>query len=344
MKPNPRIPARTPESTGFTLVEMLIVMGLIGILMGTGVGLLAGIRPGERAVAGLVQQTARLAQRSSMIYAAPSRLLIDPEASTISAQVLRTVGTWHFEEANLMGGAQLGAVWMGKGEVPLTKAGFQGNALELSGAQGVGQLQISVQDDGAFDWTEGFSLRCAVRVDAWKPAVLLRMGQGLIVTISGQGALGAEFLARTVGEDGRASRGARIRVETEADLFQIGVWRMVEVVYDRTALSIYVDGIERVRRPEQAQVWMNEARIWISDPKAPFPGAIDSLVVAVQDTLPPRLLPGDALFHPECPRAIVFAPGGALDPLVHSAPVSISWVLPDGTEDSIRIALQGSVQ
>ncbi|HRV81105.1 MAG: type II secretion system protein [Planctomycetes bacterium] len=330
--------------SGFTLVELLLVMGLIGILVGTGVGMLAGLAPAERAVAGLLEDTCRLAQRSAAAQSAPARVLCDLTTSEVTAQVLRTVGTWQFEDAELGGGGDLPAVWMGSDDVPLTPVGFEGQALDLAQARGEAELQINLAEDGAFDWSEGFSIRLAVRVEVAKSALLLRMGDGLVLALSNFGALGAEFRVATPSDSGAPIRGPRVRVETEGGLFEPGVWRLVEVAYDRRALSIRVDGIERARTPEQGPVWLGPARIWISDRQAPFLGSIDRLVVAVIEDLPARPLPGQARFHPESPTEIVFGPNGALDPLVHATPPKVRWLLPDGREDSIVVGLQGTVE
>ena len=328
---------------GFSLVELLLVMALIGILLGTGMGLVMGLSPGDRAVSGLLEETVRLAQRSAMAYGTPARVRCDAKNQTVSAQILRTVGTWHFEDVQLHGGGDLHAVWLGPTDPPLVDSGLVGRSLDLSGAGAPGQLQISLEDEPAFDWSQGFSIRCALRMQAWRAAPLLQLGDGLLIVASPRGALGAEFRVQTTGESGTKSRGSRVRVETEAGLLKPGEWIEIEVVYDRTALSIFVDGIERVRRPEQAPVWLGDARLWLSSKEIPFPGEVDRLVIAVVDELPAKELPAAAQFDPKSPAEIAFAPGGSLDPLWHSTPQRIRWTLQDGTEQSLVIGLQGTV-
>ncbi len=332
----------SPRS-GFSLIELLLVMALIGILLGTGMGLIMGLQPGDRAVQGQVEETLRLAQRTSMAYGTPTQVLLDPQNHTIAAQVVRTVGTWHFESPQLAGGGSLDGIWLGPTDPPLVAAGWLGSALDLSGGGAPGQFQVALEEEPAFDWSEGFHLRFGVRMHTWRAAPLLQLGDGLVVAASARGALGAEFRAQVTGDQGQARRGSRVRVETDAGLLRLGEWVQVEVIYDRQALSVFVDGIERVRRPELAPVWMGEPYLRLSSKELPFPGDIDNLVIAVMEVLPPQELPNGAQWQADVPTAIGFAPGGSLDPLRHSAPVTVSWTLQDGTLQSLRVGLQGTV-
>ena len=332
-----------PRRAGFSLIELLLVMALVGVLLGTGMGLIMGLQPGDRAVFGQVEETVRLVQRTAMAYGTPAKVRIDKENHRIQAQVLRTVGTWHFDSPKLEGGGALDAVWLGPTDPVMVSSGFLGGALDLSGGGAPGQLQISLEEEPAFDWSQGFHLRFAVRMQARRAAPLLQMGDGLVVAVSDRGALGAEFRVQLTGEGGQVGRGSRVRVETDAGLLPLGEWVPVEVIYDRQALSLFVDGIERVRRPEQGPVWMGAPRLWLSSADRPFPGDIDRLVVAVSEELPQQALANGAQFVPDCPEEVAFAPGGALDPLRHTAPVRVAWTLQDGTLEVLRVGLQGSL-
>jgi len=292
----------------------------------------------------MIEETVRVAQRSSMAHGSPAQIHCDLQAHTVSAQVLRTVGTWHFETPELEGGGGLQGVWMGPNDAPLVANGLLGKSFDLSGAGSPGELQINVSEEPAFEWTEGFHMRFALRMQRWAAAPLLRMGDGLILAASSKGALGAEFRAQVTDDRGTPSRGSRVRVETEPGLLTPGVWVQVEVVYDRQALSIFVDGVERVRRPEQAPVWMGRPLLRLSSRETPFMGEVDRLVIAVFEVLPAKPLPAKAEFTAESVSQVVFAPGGSLDPLIHSVPAQIRWTLSDGTQQALRVGLQGTVQ
>ncbi len=332
-------PATKPS--GFTLVELLMVMGLIGVLLGTGLGLLAGLSPGKRAVAGLIEETLRLSQRSAAVMGTPARVQLSGEQ--IQAQIMRPVGTWQFEGRSLAGAQQLEGVWLGPNDPPFVSQGFEGQALDL-GAGAPGVMEISVAMDPAFDWSDGFSIRCAVRVDDWRDSILLQMGQGLLVALSDHGAVGAEFRSVMTDEAGNESRGPRISAQTEPGVITQGRWKRLEVVYDRESLRILVDGIERVRRPELARVWIGEPEIVVSSKVRPFPGILDRLVFHVQDILPAKPLPGGARFLDSSPRLIVFAPGGGLDPLQHPGELRIGWDLSEGEQEFLRVGLQGNTE
>ncbi|MCA9002954.1 MAG: type II secretion system protein, partial [Planctomycetes bacterium] len=325
--------AKRVPTGGFTLVELLMVMMLLGIVLGVGLGMLTGLAPAERAVPGLIEETLRMSQRSAAVLGTPAR--VEFSGSTIQAQVMRPVGTWHFEDRSLMGAQGLEAVWLGANDPPFTAQGYEGLGLNLAaGAPGV--LEISVASDPAFDWSDGFSIRFALRAEEWRDSIVMQAGNGLLVALSARGALGVEFRAVSVDEAGNESRGERVAVQTEPGAMVQNRWKDVEIVYDRRSLRILVDGLERVRRSEQARVWIGQPEILLSNKTRPFPGVLDRLVFHVQEILPPRVLPGDATFLADTPKQVVFAPGGGLDPLVHPAEVRIGWQVPEGRPEFLR--------
>ncbi len=329
------------NTSGFTLVELLMVMGLIGVLLGTGLGMLAGLSPSKRAVAGLIEETLRLSQRSAAVMGTPARVQLVGEE--IQAQIMRPVGTWHFEGRSLAGAQELEGVWLGPNDPPFVSQGYEGHALDL-GAGAPGVMEISVASDPAFDWSDGFSIRCALRADDWRDSILLQMGQGLVVALSSHGALGVEFRSIAVDEAGNESRGSRVSAQTEPGVLEQGRWKRLEIVYDRQSLRILVDGIERVRRPEISRVWIGEPEIVVSSKVRPFPGILDRLVFHVQDVLPAKPLPGGARFLPNSPSQVIFAPGGGLDPLQHMGEIQIGWDLGDGEQEFLRVGLQGNTE
>ncbi|MCP5021208.1 MAG: prepilin-type N-terminal cleavage/methylation domain-containing protein [bacterium] len=335
------IKSASTRTFGFTLVELLMVMGLIGVLVGTGLGLLAGLSPGKRAVAGLIEETLRLSQHSAAVLGMPARVNLSGEE--IQAQIMRPVGTWHFEERSLVGALELEGAWLGPTDPPFVSQGYEGHALDL-GAGAPGVMEISVASDPAFDWSNGFSIRCALRVDDWQDSILLQMGTGLLVALSSHGAVGVEFRAVATDEAGNESRGPRIAAQTEAGVMAQGRWKRLEIVYDLHSLRILVDGIERVRRPEVARVWIGEPEIIVSSKVRPFPGLLDRLVFYVQEVLPMRPLPGGARFLPTSPGQVVFAPGGGLDPLLHPGELKIGWDLGEGDQEFLRVGLQGNTE
>ena len=66
----------TPSArkAGLTLIELLLVMGVLALVLGVGLGSLASLNPGERAAVGLVQDALRSAHNSAVARVASARV------------------------------------------------------------------------------------------------------------------------------------------------------------------------------------------------------------------------------------------------------------------------------
>ena len=136
--PQPRfercpVGARRPAArAGLTLIELVVVMGLIGVLLGAGIGMLSTLNLGERAAIGLVQNVIRAARNTALARSSPAIVRIDRAAGTISAEGTQVVGTWHFEDERMRGGRQLdGRI----GGAEVVSGGYIGKALSFTKAQ-----------------------------------------------------------------------------------------------------------------------------------------------------------------------------------------------------------------
>lgn len=140
---------------GFTLVELVIVMGIIAVLIGAGVGLIARLRVADRAAVGIVTSTLRAARNWSVAREAPARVRLDSKNHTLQAFGMSVIGTWHFEGMPVRGAYGTEGLSLGG---KIVADGFTGSALSFAGEPARSRVEIPVQLDPAFDLARGFSI------------------------------------------------------------------------------------------------------------------------------------------------------------------------------------------
>jgi len=326
---------------GFTLIELIVVIGLIAVLLGMGVGLVARIKVGDRAAVGIVENVLRSAHNSAVAGDAGARVVIDVPGRTLQAFGLKVVGTWHFEDVPIRGAFGVEGHSLGGELVP---NGFTGRALSFAGQPARSRVEIPVQLDPAFDLRRGFAAACAVRTSTSDGGALLQIGESMGLATTDGGGLSAWFAPEIVEADGERRRGGRVVLATEPGLLRPDHWSQVEVQYDRATLTVLVDGSVVAHLAETAPVWTVEGPLVLSPSNTAFPGALDALVVAAVAGEDRRELPTGVGFDPAGPRQIVFAAGGVLDRSVHREPVRVGLKFDDGREARILVNLHGTVE
>lgn len=337
-----RDPRAVPAAReGFTLVELVIVMGIIAVLIGAGVGLIARLRVADRAAVGIVTSTLRAARNWSVAREAPARVRIDSKNHTLQAFGMSVIGTWHFEGMPVRGAYGTEGLSLGG---KIVADGFTGSALSFAGEPARSRVEIPVQLDPAFDLARGFSIACAVRPSSGDGGELLAIGESAGIGVSDDGAIRAWFAPEIVQEDGEKRRGARVVLTTDGGYLRANRWSEVEVQYDRANLRVVVDGALVASLSESTPVWKVEGPLAISPTAAAFPGAIDALVVSAVNGEDRRDLPKGVEFAPDTPREVVFAAGGGLDRSVHREPLKLTLKFDDGREEKILVNLHGTVE
>ncbi len=329
------------RQAGFTLVELVVVMGIIAILLGVGVGLIARLNVGDRAAVGTVHSVLRSARNWSVARDAPARVRIDSKSRTLQAIGLAVIGTWHFEASPVRGAFGVEGLSFG-GQI--VSDGFTGAALSFVGEPKRSRVQMAVHLDPAYDLSRGFSIRCAVRPARDDGGELLAIGETAGIATSDDGAIRAWFAPVIVSEDGERRRGSRLVLTTNSGLLRPGRWSEVAVQYDCRNLRIDVDGSTVALLAESAAPWKVEGPLEISPSSSPFPGAIDALVVCAVSGEERRELPKGVEFATGTPGEIVFAAGGGLDRDVHAEAVRFALRFDDGREEKILVNLHGTVE
>lgn len=321
---------------GVTLLELVLVMAILATVLGVGVGLFAALDVSKRATLGELKGVLRAARTSATAQGATTRVRIDAENGLVWAELLHTVGTWHFE-GDLNGAFGHGGVLR---DGAYLDDGYIGKALGFWGQPG-SRAEIPLNQDPAFELRDGFRFTAAIQNDGG--GRLLEVGRTFQVDLNAAGSVRASFTAELL-KDGAPQPGGQVVAQTEVGVLRPGRWSLLEIVYDRVALRILVDGLEVAQTAESAPVWKVDDPLTLGSSRRPYNGAIDCLVVAVAVPEEPVALPVDARFDAGTLKEIVFEAAGGLDRRVHPEPVFLHVDFEDGTRETVSVGTFGTVE
>jgi hypothetical protein len=339
---SPASPARAARagvspSAGLTLIELLLVMGILALVFGIGLGLFTSLDLHNRTIAAELRNALRSANNWAVARSGPARVCIDAEHGALRVEGLAVVGTWHFESLPVEGAFGLDGSAYG---CELDEDGFQGRAVRL----GPGcRVEIPVEDDPGFGLADGFAIECALRPDGGHSGRVLRLGSACGLDATGGGSLRAWLVAERKDENG-ATQSGRVVIESPPDALPPGRWSRVAVRYDRRLFQVLVEGLVVASVEETARVWRLDGPLVLSDDRQPFHGSLDSLVVSAALAEQDIVLPKGARFAEGVPVEVAFAPGGGLDRARHTAPVEIALDFDDGRRRTVGVSLYGTVE
>jgi hypothetical protein len=316
-------------------------MGLIGVLLGAGVGMLASLNLGERAAVGLVQNVIRSARNTAIARSAPASVRFDRAAGTLAAHGTEVVGTWHFEDERLSGGRELTGR---SGGALFVEDGYIGRALSFQGAPPGSAASVPVDGVAAFDPTDGFTLDCALRLEEPRGGKVLTLGRVIGLEVGGTGALRGWVQLQHTSAGATGTGTGKVAVDSAPGVLTPGVWARVRLEYDRRVLRLAVDRVPVVEEALDAPVAKLAGPLTLGDERGSFAGTIDALVFAVVTTSEQASLPEGVSFGPDVPAAIVFGPEGHLDRAVHAQPLEFHLVFGDGRAELVRVGLYGTVE
>ena len=319
-----------------TLLELILVMFLLAVLFGGGLGMFASLDLGAGQAAGLVKNVLRSAHNTAIASRAPARVRIDREAGALQAQALQVVGTWRFEDRRLAGGNDL----LGRVDPELfVRDGYLGDALSFTDRRGsVGTIPVDL--DPAFDFTDGFAIECVVRHEGLGGGRLLSVASAVTIELGQAG----EVRGRVQGakeEDGLL--GGAFTVTSRPGVVAPMRWTRVRLSYDRYELVLAIDDARVAVLRETAAVIPIDGPLVLSDPRRPFPGSVDDLVVSALVAGESAEL-ADSVQLVVAPEAVHFAPGGGLDRRHHAAPVRLVLGFDDGRRTELGVGFYGTVE
>ena len=320
------------RAAGFTLVELLVVCGLLAVVLGLSVGALArvgqstAVRGGER----ILRAALTRARRSAMEQGTLSRVLVDPgdgeRPVTVTLAVADEVVTLHFEaaEANglLMGRNQYARLSGGE----LVDGGTLGRCVQLSGGA------VSCGRDAGLDPSSGFLLEMDVFPDELEGQAFA-FGDGIVLELAPDGSLTAsiEFADQE-----------RVTLSTEPDILAKGAWARIGLSVDGLEIRLLAHGVAQAIRPERRlpNRPRREAQLELG---RGFSGRLDEVLYRTLDEEPAERLDGTVSLESSVPQVLRFDAQGRLDRRLHDGPVVIALL---GEAESVRITinLQGVVR
>ena len=331
------------RSRGFTLVEVLVVLSLLGVLMGLSIGLIANAQTGNKLIVAANTLDGQFAAARAQSFGSNTSYVVvhtDANGKTSFRNYRDTqVFAWPAED---FAKASEDVLRRGGGVEISTDAGIEGRYASF---QPSGTVELG--DPPWLDFLDGFTIQCRLKPDA-RGGLLFRKGDVLSVNVT-QGAggrLGLEARVRLQkdaqgqGEGSYDLRTGTREAETVAEWaapLLPGRWSDVRISYDRNTFRIDVDGVPRaVVSDRHNRLVLNDQGFVIG---GGYSGGFDGLVLS-------------GIFESEnqenrydCPDVIRrIAPDGkvaagdllihfrnrSLDPQYHSSPVQVILEMEQG--------------
>lgn len=338
--------ARRAAPGGFTLVEMMVVLSIIGVLMGLSIGAFRRSIPNRDLARRAVLDALRQARLFAIAENAPANVVLVPGTDERWPQVhalgRKTVGGWHLEGTDLAGWPTDGRAG-GAEEEP---RGVIGRALRLSDVE---PSWLELPATPAFDARDGFAFEAFVRVDSLRSQPLLSRGKGLELNALADGGVSAQVRVEVRGEDGEPAP-AYHTVTSEAPALRTDRFVKLAVTFDGFQVRLVADDAVVAEHALKARA------PWLPEPDAPLLiGAYDEPAGLVVDEIKWGIFAGDSHELRDMQigpgtHLIRFGPDGALDPRFHQQPVEVALFSPGGEADRaplvtwVRIGLLGDVQ
>lgn len=327
---------------GMTLIELLLVMGLLALMLGFGVGAISSIDIGSAGSGSTVRSTMRAASNWSRSRQAPARVRIDLSEGRIAAEGLAVIGTWHFEDVPPEGAFDLDGVLL---DAQLVDDGFVGKALGFTGMPPGASYEVGVHADPAFTITTGFQLQFVMRPEGGRNGRVIRLGDSLEVHAARRFGLRVAMNTQRYDEQtGKPLSAGKAVLDSPPGVLAPNVWNRVLVSYDLHRLRIFVDDLEVAVLEEEGDVVPVKSKMILGGGQRPWEGSLDSLVISAVGAENVSVLPEGVRFHQDSLTEILFDAGGGLDRAQHEGPAVVQLVYDDGRTDTIRINLYGTVE
>jgi len=266
MHPNP------PDSNsgGFTLLELLAVIGVVSVLMGVGLGYLGKTDPMMLARS-MIAGERRAAQMTARAEGVPTEVIVRPgddvSAATVQARLLEPAVTFHFEPNTPVLDERMRPFLSGE-DVVAGRFGHGRRAAE-GDKDALVQWRVSPQ---VVDVSEGFLIRLDLFLEARQNCVVIDIDPLLELRLDSE--LRPDARVRLEAATG----GNELKTISSPLSLPLRQWATLEIGCDGEAIWLAVDDRECARvdaagTPHQTPDMVME----ISPLSSPIPGIVDEL-------------------------------------------------------------------
>lgn len=280
MRPNP------PESpsAGFTLLELLAVIGVISVLMGIGLGYLGKTDPLMLA-GSILSGERRAAQMTARAEGVPTEVWVRPggeaQAATVQARLLEPAVTFHFEPNTPVLDERMRPALSGDDVI----AGRFGHARRPM-ADDLDPLVHWAVSPQIVDVRDGFLIRIDLFLEQRKNCVVIDMEPLLEVRLDSNLRPDARMRLSVVGG------GTELKTIKSALSMPLHRWATLEIGCDGNSMWLAVDDreyarVDAVGTPHQTPEMIMD----VSPRSSPVPGIVDELRFMVFGFSPAQQLP-----------------------------------------------------
>ena len=225
---------------GLTLLELMVVMGVIGVLMGLGLGFV-GQSSGYAEARAVIGAELRLAALDARARGLPTEVELVPgqngELAQVRTRALTPVAVFGFEPGQRPAASDIdphfGGVSVARGRFGFARAIQEGE----SGAP----LHVALPPT-AIDFGDGFAIRMDLWLDKREPGQLLEFGQGLSATLDADARPRVRLVTR--GVDGRAGSAFNLRSDIGLPVRR---WCTLEIAANGREFWCSLDGRDLAR-------------------------------------------------------------------------------------------------
>jgi len=283
---HPNTPERSPESrsAGFTLLELLAVIGVISVLMGIGLGYLGKTDPYMLANS-MIGGERRAAQMTARAEGVPTEVWVRPgeEAlpATVQARLLEPVVTFHFEPNTPVLDERLRPA-LGGDDVA---AGRFGHARRSVEGDKDPLVQWAVAPE-IVDVRDGFLMRVDLYLEARSSCVVLEMEPLLVVRLDQDLRPDARVRLSVLGG------GKELKTIRSPLSLPVRRWVTLEIGCDGSEMWLAADERELARAPAVGVPHQTgEMVLEVSPTDSMIPGIVDELRFMVFGFSPVQHLP-----------------------------------------------------